>query len=65
MQKKSPAFSPEEVLRLAQSPAGQQLLARLRQADPQALERIAALTKGGNLEEASRVLNELLAGPGR
>lgn len=65
MQKNSPAFSPDEVLRLAQSPAGQQLLARLRQADPQALSRIMAQAKSGAYEDAASALEKLLKETGR
>ena len=60
MQKKSEDFSMQEALRLAQSPAGQQLLAKLKQADPSQLEKIAGQAAAGNYENAAQQLNALL-----
>jgi len=65
MQKNSPAFSPEEVLRLAQSPAGQQLLARLRQADPETISQIKTQAEQGAYDQAVKALEGLLQDPGR
>ena len=41
MEKNNPNFSMEEVLRLAKSPAGQQLMAMLKQQDSNKLEQAA------------------------
>ena len=65
MQKNSPAFSPEEVLRLAQSPAGQQLLARLRQADQETISQIKTQAEQGAYDQAVKALEALLQDPGR
>ena len=61
MQKKSQDFSMEEVLRLAKSPAGQQLLAMLQQADTEQVQQVARQAAAGNYAQASQALQALLA----
>lgn len=60
MQKKSEDFSMQEALRLAKTPAGQQLLAALRQADPEKLQKIARQASAGNYTDAAQQLQSLL-----
>lgn len=61
MQKKSQDFSMEEVLRLAKSPAGQQLLAMLQHADTEQVQQVARQAAAGNYAQASQALQALLA----
>lgn len=63
MQKKSGDFSMQEAMRLAQSPAGQQLLEALRQTDAGALNKAAAQAGSGDMEQAKQTLSALLSSP--
>lgn len=63
MQKNSQDFSMQEALQLAKTPAGQQLLAMLQQADKQALQQVMQQATSGNYQEASKNLNKLLSTP--
>ncbi len=63
MQKNSQDFSMQEALRLAKTPAGQQLLAMLQQADKQALQQVMQQATSGNYQEASKNLSKLLSTP--
>lgn len=63
MQKNSQDFSMQEALRLANSPAGQQLLALLRETDSVRLERAAAEVSSGDYTKASKTLGSLLSSP--
>ena len=63
MQKKSQDFSSEDIMRVAQSPAGRQLLAMLQQGDNSKLEQAVAQAKSGNYAGASEVLRSLLTSP--
>ena len=63
MEKNNPNFSMEEVLKLAKSPAGQQLMAMLRQQDSAKLEQAAAQAKAGDYSQASQTLSALLSSP--
>ena len=63
MQKKNQDFSIEEVMRLAKSPAGQQLLAMLKQQDSVKLEQAAAQAKTGDYTQASQTLSAMLSSP--
>lgn len=60
MQKKSEDFSMEEALRLSKTPAGQQLLAALQQADQAQLQKIARQAAAGDYTNAAQQLNDLL-----
>ena len=60
MEKKSQDFSMEDVMRLAKSPAGQQLLQMLQQADSGKLEQAASLAKTGNYAAAGQTLSGML-----
>ena len=61
MQKKSQDFSMEDALRLAKSPAGQQLIAMLQKQDRQAMEQAAAAASAGNYQQAAEALKGFLA----
>ncbi|MBQ6852426.1 MAG: hypothetical protein IJO04_05300 [Oscillospiraceae bacterium] len=61
MQKNSEDFSMQDALRLAQSPAGQQLLAMLRRTDSGQLQQARDLAAAGNYAQASQLIGTLLA----
>ena len=63
MVKKSKDFSMDEALRLAKSPAGQQLLAMLRQADSGQLQQAVQQANAGNYTSAQQTLQSLLDDP--
>jgi len=63
MEKKSQDFSKEDILRMAKSPAGQQLLALLQQQDSTALAQATAQAKAGNFSQAGQTLSALLSSP--
>lgn len=63
MEKNSQDFSMEDALRLARSPAAQQLLAALRAKNPDALDRAASQAAAGNFDEAQQDLRSLLSDP--
>lgn len=63
MEKKSQDFSMEEVMRLAKSPAGQQLIAMLQQKDSATLSQAAAQAKAGDFSQASQTLSAMLSSP--
>ena len=61
MQKNSQDFSMQEALRLAQSPAGQQLLAILQRSDGAQLQKIKDQAAAGDYKNAAQMLNSLLS----
>ena len=61
MQKKSQDFSVEEALRMAKSPAGQQLLSMLQQSDSGKLQQAIDQASAGNYSQASKILDALLS----
>lgn len=63
MQKKSQDFSMEEVMQLAKSPAGQQLLAMLQQADAEKVQQAAAQAAQGDYAAAAKIAKQLLSDP--
>ena len=63
MQKNSQDFSMQEALRLAKTPAGQQLLAMLQQTDKKTLQQAMQQATSGNYREASKSLSALLSTP--
>ena len=50
-------------MRLAKSPAGQQLLAMLKQGDSAKLEQAVTQAKTGDYSQASRTLSAMLSSP--
>lgn len=63
MAKNSQDFSMQEALRLAKSPAGQQLLAMLRQADSGQLQQAINQANAGEYTSAQQTLQSLLDNP--
>lgn len=63
MQKKSEDFSMEEVMRLAKSPAGQQLLAMLQRSDGERVQQAANQAAAGDYAQAAQTLQTLLSSP--
>lgn len=63
MEKKTQDFSMEEVMRLAKSPAGQQLIAMLKQGDSSKLQQAVTQAKTGDYTQASQTLNAMLSSP--
>ena len=61
MGRKSGDFSMEDAKRLAGSPAGQQLLAMLRGADPERLQQVVQQASSGNYQQAGQMLRQLLS----
>ena len=63
MEKKSQDFSVKEALRIAQSPAGQQLQQLLQQADQETLNKALAQAKQGNYADAAQQIRGLMSSP--
>ncbi len=63
MQKNSEDFSVQEALRLAKSPAGQQLLAMLQRSDSGQLKQAMDLAAAGDYTQAKDTLSSLLSSP--
>lgn len=61
MQKNFDNFSTQDVMRLVNSPAGQQLLALLQKTDPEALSKAKAQASSGEYSQISQTLAPLLA----
>ena len=63
MQKNSSDYSMEDAARLAQTPAGQQLLALLQRSDGAQLQKAADQAAAGNYDSARQALAPLLDSP--
>ena len=63
MEKKFQDFSMEEVMGLAKSPAGRQLIAMLQQKDNSQIQKAISQAKGGDYAQASRTISDLLSSP--
>ena len=63
MQKNSQDFSMQDALRLSKSPAGQQLMSLLRQADSSSLQQALREVSAGNYTSAQQILRTLLDTP--
>jgi hypothetical protein len=61
MQKKSEDFSVQEAMRLAKSPAGQQLIAMLRRSDKGQLQQVIDQASAGDFSKAGQMLNTMLS----
>ena len=61
MQKNSQDFSMQEVMKLAKSPAGQQLLALLQASDGRQMEQAAKLAAAGDYARAAKILESTLS----
>lgn len=53
----------QQLMKLARSPAGQQLLENLKQAGGSDMEKAVSLAASGNLDQAKQTLSGLLASP--
>lgn len=63
MEKNLQNFSMEDALRLANSPAGQQLLALIRRSSGDRLSQAQQLASEGNSQDAAALLAPLLSDP--
>lgn len=63
MQKNSEDFSVQEAMRLAKTPAGQQLIALLQQERSDKLQAIIQLAQQGNMQAAGNALQQVLSSP--
>lgn len=63
MQEKNQNFSMDALMRMAKSPAGQQLIAMLKNQDNSKLEQAAAQAKSGDYAQASQTLSAMLSTP--
>lgn len=61
MQKNPDPYSMEDALRLINTPAGQQLLALLRQTNPEALNKAQSQAAAGDYSKIPQTLAPLLA----
>ena len=61
MAEKNQDFSMADVMRLAKSPAGQQLIALLQQKDAKKLEQAANLAKAGDYSQAGQTISAMLS----
>ena len=63
MQKNSEDFSMEEAMKIANSPAGQQLIAMLQQSNSSQLQKAMELAGKGDMQQASQMMGSLLSSP--
>ena len=63
MEKKFQDFSMDEVMRLAKSPAGKQLIAMLQQQNNGQLQQAMTQAKSGDYANASKTVNDMLSSP--
>ena len=63
MEEKNQNFSMDTLKKLANSPAGRQLMAMLEQQDSGKVEEAARLAQSGNYAEAGQTLRDMLSSP--
>ena len=63
MQKNSENFSVQDAMRLAGTPAGQELLDLLRRSDSSGLQQAAQMASEGNYAQAQQLLSGFLRDP--
>ena len=63
MQKNCEDFSMQDILQMAKSPAGQQLLALLRSSNAETLQHITDLARAGDMAGAGASLQSVLSSP--
>ena len=61
MQKNSDNFSTQDAMRLANTPAGQQLLSLLQRSNPDVLETAKQQAANGNYAQLTKTLESLMA----
>lgn len=62
MEKNSQNFSMEEAMKLANSPAAQQLIAMLQQTNSAQLQKAMDLANAGDLKNAGKIISGVLSG---
>lgn len=63
MEKNSDKFSMQDAMKIAASPAGQQLLSMLQRSGGNELQQAADLAAAGDYSQAKKLLSSLLANP--
>ena len=63
MNLKSDDFSVQEAMRFANSPAGQQLIAMLQQADHSQIQKAMSQASAGDYNDAQKTLSQILSSP--
>ena len=63
MNLKSDDFSVQEAMRFAKSPAGQQLIAMLQQADHSQIQKAMSQASAGDYNDAQKTLSQILSSP--
>ena len=63
MDKFSQNFSKEDIMNLAKSPAGQQLIAILQQGDSAKLQQVTQQAQSGDYDSAKQTLQSMLSSP--
>ena len=63
MEENSNNFSMQDMMRLAGSPAGQQLLNHLQKKNARQLQMAIAHAVSGNMDQAKAILSELIGDP--
>ena len=63
MEKKIQDFSMDEVMRLAKSPAGKQLIAMLQQQNNGQLQQAMTQANSGDYANASKTVSDMLSSP--
>ena len=63
MDKFSQNFSKEDIMNLAKSPAGQQLIAMLQQGDSAKLQQVTQPAQSGAYDSAKQTLQSMLSSP--
>ena len=63
MEEKSNNFSMQDMMRLAGTPAGQQLLDHLQKKNSKQLQMAIAHAVSGNMEQAKALLSEMIGDP--
>lgn len=53
----------QEIMRIAKSPAGQQLIAMLKEKDPTAMQQATKQASSGNYAQAMEQLKDVLSSP--
>ena len=61
MKKNSHNFSMEEAMKMANSPAAQQLIAMLQQTNSAQLQKAMDLASAGDMKNAGNIINSLLS----
>lgn len=61
MEKNSQNFSMEEAMKMANSPAAQQLIAMLRQTNSDQLQKAMELASAGDMKNAGNIISSLLS----